>query len=441
MDIAAIPNLRSLTLRSVGLVLDDGWNEAIKRACSRKQPIKSLQLSDVLLCIQAPVELQYIFDTVETLEFDGKIAYGIEATESIRIETTRLTSLKLKGVLPYWQPQIYTMIASSSSLSSLYIDAHSLLVPVSSSGESLALALVPSIDTLRSLTLHGCVINDSLLHSIAKCTLLTSLTLTPNSLDPVEAEGCLDVVDCTALLFKPLRNLQHLCLGGWPVGSMTCRVIQQSLPSLETLELSGCTAVNDTVLYKIATLPLRELRVRHCLNVSDIGVAALCKGRIRECLRVLDISGCARNVTDTALEVIGGSMMPLKELRFSGCERLTDEGLLKLVLPKKRSLEVLVCSDCPCITDSGVLAIAVNVPNLESIDVEHCPKVTNQSLNGLIQILSHLEVVRAFGSGIQGTKDTRRGRIRIEVTKPCWWLNHGHFKTVGSLSRRHIEEV
>ena len=195
--------------------------------------------------------------------------------------------------------------------------------------------------------------------------------------------------------------------------------------TLSALEFVSCHHLDDNDMFDLANISsIRRLGIVKCTRISDLGIAALAKGPIHHQLQALDLSDSHRNITNTGIAALG-TLTALRELNLKGCERLTDEGIVELV----KSVTGIVClnlSDCS-ITDTSCRALSRQCRHLESLNIEHCERITDQSVLCLAS-LTQLRWLQAFGSGISRPgADALRGLrgTQTVLDKECWWAAKG----------------
>jgi len=90
------------------------------------------------------------------------------------------------------------------------------------------------------------------------------------------------------------------------------------------------------------------------------------------------------SVSDNALFIIGSSLIPLQRLHFYRCPRLTDIGLQSLgALGSLSCLVALHISYSSEISDGGVVSVLEKCPNLQSLSLFGCAKITDVTLKTL----------------------------------------------------------
>lgn len=152
--------------------------------------------------------------------------------------------------------------------------------------------------------------------------------------------------------------------------------VADGLPSLKIINLSFCVSITDGGLKHIAKMQsLRELNLRACDNISDIGIAYLTEGGSK--VLTLDVSFCDK-IGDQALTHISQGLFHLKSLSLSACT-ITDDGLTQIT-KSVHELEILNIGQCHRITDSSLKAISEQLVNLKAIDLYGCVRITTQGL-------------------------------------------------------------
>lgn len=127
---------------------------------------------------------------------------------------------------------------------------------------------------------------------------------------------------------------------------------------------------------------LRDIVLRSCTRVTDVGVLALAASARR--LRSVDLSFMP-GVTDRAIEGICVSAnLTLDKVLVRRCERLTDRAAE--AIGSLRSLAVVDLSYVPQLTDVGVAAITRGAgATLRMISVAHCPLLSDEALASIAQ--------------------------------------------------------
>lgn len=243
--------------------------------------------------------------------------------------------------------------------------------------ESLARIIVAAGPFIKDLNLRGCVQVEHYRRAeviVKACQNLINATL----------EGCRNLQRTT--LHGLVRNnseLAHLNLTGLTaVTNATCKLIAQSCPSLELLNVSWCKHVDATGIKAVieGCPKLKDLRAREIQGFDSPEVARIMFKTNR--LERLFLSGC-KDLSDETLKImVHGAHPPI--------DILTD---LPNVPPRKlRHLDLARCSS---LTSTGVKALGHLVPNLEGLSLAHCAALTDSALAPILSTtprLTHLDL-------------------------------------------------
>uniref|UniRef100_A0A8C4QY75 F-box and leucine rich repeat protein 14 n=1 Tax=Eptatretus burgeri TaxID=7764 RepID=A0A8C4QY75_EPTBU len=201
------------------------------------------------------------------------------------------------------------------------------------------------------------------------------------SLESLNLSGCYSLTDV---------GLGHaLCK---QITDSSLERIAQHLKGLEILDLAGCTNITNWGLFLIAwgLRRLKSLNLRSCRYVSDTGIAHLtgvmeaegCKD-----LEQLTLQDCQK-LSDVALKYVARGLERLKVLNLSFCGGITDSGMVHLAhMPSLRTLNLRSCDN---ISDGGIVHLATGTLHLGDLDLSFCDKVGDQSLAHVAQGLYHL---------------------------------------------------
>lgn len=188
---------------------------------------------------------------------------------------------------------------------------------------------------------------------------------------------------------------------------------------LTSLNLSK-TQIEDEHLDEIAVsgLQLQELILTGCRNVSDEGIAGICKHQSQ--LKSLDVRECA-DLTNSAIMTVSARLTQLQNLYVNKCKQITDKSVVSM--SKLKQLEVLDISECFQITSAGLcqglchegeMAVLTHLnlnccslvgdtfvdkaceclPLLTHLDLGSCFKITDHSVHSISSSLKYLRFLR-----------------------------------------------
>lgn len=201
--------------------------------------------------------------------------------------------------------------------------------------------ILASLQSLRSLEVHGCLqLTQSMLH-LTVLTRLTSLQFGSGEI-PIPPR----ILEDNALAsLSILPNLKHLKISGY-IGFTGTTIWKFS--SLTSLHLIACCDVKDRYFTALSNLcNLRVLTHRYCDGLTDDSFASIASIQSLEYLSISEnskILGWNLN----ALSVLTG----LLELKLMRCSKLLDEGILQLA--SLQNLKRIDFTGSRSLTEKGV---------------------------------------------------------------------------------------
>ena len=158
--------------------------------------------------------------------------------------------------------------------------------------------------------------------------------------------------------------------------------------SLRILDLTACEHVHDEGISRVinATPRLRNLVLAKCKNITDRAVMSIC--RLGKNLHYIHLGHCV-NLSDNAVISLVKHCNRIRYIDLACCHRLTDISVHHLAgLPKLRRIGLVKCQQ---LTDSSILALArgpyIQTPNgklaappslcsLERVHLSYCVNLT-----------------------------------------------------------------
>ncbi|KDN62616.1 putative F-box domain-containing protein [Colletotrichum sublineola] len=277
--------------------------------------------------------------------------------------------------------------------------------------ESLARIIVAAGPFIKDLNLRGCVQVEHYKRAevvVKACKNLVNATL----------EGCRNFQRNTLhSLLRSNDQLANLNLTGLTaVTNMSCKIIAESCPQLETFNVSWAGEVRGFDNLEVAdtiyeTNNLERLVLNGCAELNDRALKIMVHGEDPEIdiltdlpivpprkWRHLDLSRCSR-LTTQGVKALGYNVPDLQGLRLSGCTALTDAALEPILAstphlthlemedlaeltnsllsehlakaPCAQWLEHLSISYCENLGDSGVLPVVKNCISLRSMELDN----------------------------------------------------------------------
>lgn len=201
--------------------------------------------------------------------------------------------------------------------------------------------------------------------------------------------------------------------------------LAQRCVKMEHLVIRGCDKLTNTSLYHMYTPQLshkypmcdsfRSLDVSYCAHIDATAIIEL----LRHCgvLEKLDIGGLT-DVNDTFLLNMCQTCPTILHLHMHGCQAISDVGLCTIA--DYLWLETLDISACTKISDEGIevitaacngmfqlnckrlrklsrvamLSIMRNCKSLQTLNVEECPLIDQQSLDDLMFVHPNLRILK-----------------------------------------------
>jgi len=244
------------------------------------------------------------------------------------------------------------------------------------------------------------------------------------TLTSINMSGCSGISDgvlvktfCQDLPLLTNLNLS-LCK---EVSDRSSELISSHCPNLENLQLGGCTGISNLSLKTISEglKRIKCLNLRSCWQVSDVGVLHLSSSSPLP-LEDLNLQDCQK-VSDVALRHISQGLN-IVSLNLSFCANISDSGMKSLA--RISSLKTLNLRSCDNISDIGVGYLAEGCVGLQTLDLSFCDRVTDRAM---VHIASGLFNLRSLS--LVSCKISDEG-----VAKMCKTLVDLHILNIGQCS-------
>jgi len=225
-------------------------------------------------------------------------------------------------------------------------------------------------------------------------------------LQRLEIEGCgRRLSDKGVKYLSKCSNLTTLNLNGCQ--QITPPVIEMLLKdckSIHTLAIGSMTTLEDKSLTSIlsAGSQIRRLYLNNDSKLTNLAVidgAKLLNAKLEE----LEIAYCA-NIDDDAIVQLAQYAPNLTSLNLYGCFKITDKALQALsthTTGEKSLLKKLNLSQCRNITDAGLRHLLEGKKNcsgtLESLHLYDCARISNQGIILIGGKCPRLKVLEVFG--------------------------------------------
>ncbi|RKP26642.1 hypothetical protein SYNPS1DRAFT_13919, partial [Syncephalis pseudoplumigaleata] len=240
-----------------------------------------------------------------------------------------------------------------------------------------------------------------------------------------QSRTAIHLYDCTKLDEDALKSIAHICpqidtLSLWYCGRLspeTTLLYAERLTRLRSITLHGPFLVTDDVfatLVEALAGQLREFAVNHtnrlggktiaaiaekchhlemlqlsgCTAVHDADIRRLADAVAHRGIATLDLSGTVGQATDDTMIAVLRALGPsLRKLNLSGGVLFTDRLLVEGMAPYCAGLCELSLADCSGFTDDGMRAMferwssgGEGQAGLELLDLAHCAQLTPTSL-------------------------------------------------------------
>lgn len=208
----------------------------------------------------------------------------------------------------------------------------------------------------------------------------------------VNALSVMDQRQLTDAAFAHLkgRSITRLMASYTQITDEALRHIGQ-LKELESLDIDGCARVTSDGFKYIGDLPkLRCLHAKHIPALDDH--AAPYFSRMKKLERVLLESSGIGDATLKAIE-----NLPIAEIRLADCNNVTDKGLESIAkLPDTYVIEV----GSKLVTDAGFARLANRFDNIIRIRLDGCTKLSDKTAALIVRRYPHLVELQLSGTGI-----------------------------------------
>uniref|UniRef100_A0A0R3S2W7 F-box domain-containing protein n=1 Tax=Elaeophora elaphi TaxID=1147741 RepID=A0A0R3S2W7_9BILA len=211
-----------------------------------------------------------------------------------------------------------------------------------------------------------------------RLTGLPSFTMLPRSIVNLKIGGCFRLTatslfairdrcpDLVALTMNSVDNISPTHLNSFFA----------SLPKLELLKFGEC--------YVSHTLGGIEINFSLMKNLTELTVL---RNTVIGCkqLKYVDLSGCSRFVSNVGLRELA-KLPYLSHLNLSYM-RVVDDQTIRIIA-EKGTLQTVLLHRCDEVSDEAIKMLLKHCPFLTALDISFCPKVTDESMEGMVSYVS-----------------------------------------------------
>ena len=292
---------------------------------------------------------------------------------------------------------------------------------------------------LRNIDITCCnACTDACLVAMAACcTHLHSINLADNNITDIGvsafAKGCgglksITLANCISLTDLSLIALSQGCPDLVSIDishnpNMTNSGIAslvEGCPNLESFDLSHCFFMSEGSLVSIARgCPLlTNIDFDECY-VDNEGLTELAL-----CCPLLQSIGLAgfSEMTESVLCLHAAQCPDLRSIQLRKCTLCVTCVSMAAIANNCHRLNTIDLGHCPLLTDAGLIAVAQGCPDLHTVSLRSCVEVTHEGLSRLVRSCVHLEYLNltdCLGIRARGFEDLERfgsELIHLDVT-------------------------
>ena len=147
--------------------------------------------------------------------------------------------------------------------------------------------------------------------------------------------------------------------------------------------MADCKKLEDDAVTALISegLQLRELRLAHCVRITDNAFLNLPYEATFDSLRILDLTDCGE-LQDAGVQKIITAAPRLRNLVLAKCRQITDRAVMAITKLGK-NLHYIHLGHCSRITDAGVLQLVNKCNRIRYIDLACCSNLTDASVTQL----------------------------------------------------------
>lgn len=402
------PDLTALTIESCANIGNESL-QAIGRLCPKLQSISIKDcplvgdqgvagLFSSITCVLSKVKLQCLNITDFSLAVVGHYGKAISSLTLSGLQNVSEKGFWVMGNAMGLQALMYLTVTSCRGITDVSLEAMGKGCPslkqmclrkccfVSDNG---LIAFAKASGSLEGLQLEECnrVTQLGVIGSLSNCgSKLKSLSL-------VKCMGIKDIVVGTPML-SPCHSLRSLSIRNCPgFGSASLALVGKLCPQLHHVDLSGLEGITDAGLLPLlesCEAGLAKVNLSGCLNLTDELVLAMARLH-GETLELLNLDGC-RKITDASLAAIADNCLLLNDLDLSKCS-ITDSGIAALSSGEKLSLQILSVSGCSKLSNKSMPFLCRLGKTLLGLNLQHCNKISNSSVELLMESLWRCDIL------------------------------------------------
>ena len=165
---------------------------------------------------------------------------------------------------------------------------------------------------------------------------------------------------------------------------------ERIIKRIQYLKIVGCDRITNDALKYIGTYcdRLEYLNLKDCFHISDTGLLFIVKKS--PAIKFLELSGtCISNI---GICIISQYCPDLKSMIISRCRKLTGEGFQAAKEGFKCLEHLDISSNHERMTDKGIIILVQKCAELNYLDISHSPSLTNISVFSIADCCNNLTV-------------------------------------------------
>lgn len=195
--------------------------------------------------------------------------------------------------------------------------------------------------------------------------------------------------------------------------------------SLRRINFYKCTQVTDMVLEQLnySQCQITHLTISDCKSVTDVGIVWITKKQtcleyieLRKlhqltakafvnlcspCLRTVKLRTCNKINTE-AVQMLLKKVDSVEELALTSCKKLDDSVIAVICHHLGPSLKDLNLRDLYTLSNSSLILLANSFPNLISLNLHGCSRITDEGVNQIVQKCTSLrDLDLSYCTGLQ----------------------------------------
>ncbi len=149
------------------------------------------------------------------------------------------------------------------------------------------------------------------------------------------------------------------------------------------IDLHNCRQITDDSITALLSSGrhLRELRVGHCILITDEAFLDISPQLKFESLRILDLTACVM-LHDEAVEKIIETSPRLRNLVLAKCREITDRSV-QAITKLGKNLHYIHLGHCAQVSDVAVIQLVKSCNRIRYIDLACCHRLTDLSVKQL----------------------------------------------------------